>query len=125
MGRQSRTKRERRQAKLALQREMTPKQRYPVNVEYERSQEVVTPSEGYLRQKCDRTFLSLWSYPNPFRDQAGGDADGKEICDLLVVFEKHIIVFSDKHCQFPESGNVDLDWARWYRRAIEKSAHQL
>ena len=51
--------------------------------------------------------------------------DGKEICDLLVVFENNIIIFSDKHCEFPNSGNLDLDWPRWYRRAIEKSARQL
>jgi hypothetical protein len=110
---------------MAEQRAMTPEQRYPANVEYVRSAEAVTESEGYLRELCDRTFLSLWSYPNPFRDQSGGDADGKEICDLLVVFENNIVIFSDKHCEFPDSGNLDLDWARWYRRAIEKSAHQL
>jgi hypothetical protein len=41
------------------------------------------------------------------------------------VFENNIILFSDKQCGFPDSGNLDLDWARWYRRAVEKSAHQL
>ncbi len=117
MGRQSRAKRERRLARLA-------EQRYPVNTEYVRPAEAVTPSEGYLRELCKRTFLSLWSYPNPFRDQAEGDEGGKEICDLLVVFENNIIIFSDKHCEFPNSANLDLDWARWYRRAIEKSARQ-
>ena len=104
---------------------MKPEQRYPVNTEYVRSAEAVTPSEGYLRELCNRTFLSLWSHPNSFRDQAGDDQDGKEICDLLVVFENNIIIFSDKHCEFPNSADLDLDWARWYRRAIEKSARQL
>ena len=125
MGRQSRAKRERRRARLAAQRAQNPEQRYPVNTEYIRLAEAVTPSEGYLQELCNRTFLSLWSYPNPYRDQSGDGEDGKEICDLLVVFENDIIIFSDKHCEFPNSGNLDLDWPRWYRRAIEKSARQL
>jgi hypothetical protein len=43
----------------------------------------------------------------------------------MVVFENNIILFSDKHCEFPDSGNLDLDWSRWYRRTIAKSAQQL
>ena len=95
------------------------KRRYEVNSEYARPADGVTSSERYLTALCDRTFLSLWSYPNVYR------VPGKELCDLLIVFEQHIIIFSDKHCVFPNSGNLDLDWARWYRRAIKKSAEQL
>jgi hypothetical protein len=56
----------------------------------------VTPSEQYLKKLCDRSFLSLWSYPGVFRDQGrtAGRGDGKEVSDLLVVFENHIIIFS-------------------------------
>jgi hypothetical protein len=62
-----------------------------------------------------------------FRDQGrqGGVGDGKELCDLLVVFEDHIIIFSDKDRAFPQSGDLDLDWARWYRRALANSAKQV
>ena len=115
----------RRPAPLVEQHAMKPPQRYPANTEYTRRAQAVTSSERYLTKLCDRTFLSLWSYPNPFRDQAGPNQDGKEICDLLVVFENNIIIFSDKHCEFPDTGDHDLDWTRWYRRAIEKSARQL
>ena len=56
----------------------------------------ITDSERYLKKLCERTFLSLWSYPNVYRDQGGAaKGDGKEVCDLLVVFENHIIMFSD------------------------------
>ncbi len=103
----------------AEQAVVQPKRRYGVNSEYVRFADGVTPSEQYLTALCDRTFLSLWSYPNVYR------ASEKEICDLLVVFQEHVIIFSDKHCEFPNSGNLDQDWARWYRRAIEKSAKQL
>ena len=87
----------------------------------------VTRSERYLARLCSKTFLSLWSYPGVYRDQGkpqtGGD--GKEICDILVVFDQHIIIFSDKHCRLADSGNVPLDWQRWFRKAVQKSADQV
>src|SRR5215471_1451610 len=95
----------------------------PLNIE---KQEGTTAAERYLARLCIRSFLSLWSYPGVYRDQGKlGSGDGKEICDLLVVFENDVIAFSDKDCHFPNSGNLDLDWARWFRRAVLKSADQL
>lgn len=86
----------------------------------------VTPAENYLGYLCDRTFLSLWSYPTVYRDQkADAHGTGKEICDLLVLFGDDIVIFSDKHCQFPNTGKLDLDWRRWVRPAIFKSAVQV
>jgi len=79
----------------------------------------LTPSERYLRSLCDRSFLTLWSYPNLYK------APGQELCDLLVVFGHHVIIFSDKSCDFPNTGNLKLDWSRWYRRSIKKSADQV
>ena len=88
--------------------------------------EGVTPSERYLNSLCESSFLSLWSYPGIFRDQKKkGAGDGKELCDMLVVFDEHVLIFSDKHCLFPSSGNLELDWKRWYKRAIKKSADQV
>jgi len=85
----------------------------------------VTPSERYLNSLCEKSFLSLWSYPGVFRDQkVKGNGDGKELCDMVVVFDEHVLIFSDKHCSFPDSGNPDLDWERWYKRAIQRSAEQ-
>ena len=87
--------------------------------------EGITSAERYLKQLCDRTFLSLWSYPGLFRDQGVAEQGiGKEICDLLVVFENHVIIFSDKDCQFPSTGNIKTDWDRWFKRAVYKSAKQ-
>ncbi len=85
----------------------------------------VTASERYLDALCKRTFLSLWSYPAVFRDQGVNQSgEGKEVCDLLVVFENHVIIFSDKYCAFPNSGDLIIDWNRWFRRAVHKSAKQ-
>jgi len=86
-----------------------------------------TEAERYLKRLCDRSFLSLWSYSGVYRDQKSGvgRGNGKEICDLLVVFENHFLIFSDKDCAFPDTGDRDLDWRRWYRRAVERSAEQV
>ena len=89
--------------------------------------EGITAGERLLKRLCDHSFLSMWSYSGIYRDQGrvNKTGDGKEVCDLIVVFEDHIIIFSDKDCEFPNTGNPDLDWSRWYRKAIRKSAEQI
>jgi hypothetical protein len=84
--------------------------------------EGVTDAERYLHRLCEKSFLSLWSYAGVCRDQG---IPGKEICDLLVIFDNHIIIFSDKDCEFPDTGNIELDWKRWYKKAVTKSADQI
>lgn len=81
----------------------------------------VTSSERHLQHLCRSTFLSLWSFPNVYRDQGGG----KEICDVLVVFGNNIIIFSDKECEYPNTGNAAIDWNRWFKKSIRESAKQL
>ena len=86
----------------------------------------VTESERYLAQLADRTFLNLWSYPNTFIDKkVRNKGDGKELCDLLVVCGDDVIIFSDKSCGWPEHTDINVSWARWYRRAVEKSVEQI
>jgi hypothetical protein len=91
------------------------------------SRDGVTPAERYLAKLCKRSFLSLWSYSHVFRDQGrtNGKGDGKELCDLLVVFKSHILIFSDKDCAFRDGTDIALEWSRWYRKAIKKSADQV
>ena len=85
-----------------------------------------TPSERYLYALCRRSFLSMWSFTSLYRDQGRyqGRGQGKELCDLMVVFEDHVIIFSDKHCKFPRTADLATDWSRWFRRAIWKSSRQ-
>ena len=91
------------------------------------SREGVTSAERYLARLCKRSFLSLWSYSCVYRDQGriNGKGDGKELCDLLVVFDNHILIFSDKDCEFKDGKDIELEWSRWYRKAIKKSAEQV
>lgn len=85
-----------------------------------------TPTERYLARLAARSFLSLWSYPGVYRDQGkGGRGDGKELCDLLVVFGRHVIIFSDKDIQYGTASDPGTNWNRWYKRAVEKSANQI
>jgi len=76
----------------------------------------ITPTEKRLSEICDSTFLKLWSYPNPFND------DGKELCDLLAVFDNHVFIFFDRESRpfdNPEN-DVLVAWERWERAVIEK-----
>jgi len=89
--------------------------------------EGVNASEYYLKKLCDRTFLRLWSYPGVYRDQGdtGRGGSGKELTDLLVVFREHMIIFSDKDCGFGDTGDLHLDWSRWFRKSVLASAKQI
>jgi hypothetical protein len=130
VGQKSREKRERREREKrdtmwGNDRPYTPPVRkYPPQPSRSTGSNV---SERYLAQLCRRTFLSSWSYPNLYRAEhrADGSVQSKEVCDLLVVFENDVLIFSDKDVVFSKSDDVHKDWARWFRRAVQKSAAQL
>jgi hypothetical protein len=86
-----------------------------------------TDTERLLGQLARRSFLSPWSYSNLYRDQRSSHAskDGKELCDLLVVFGDHLVIFSDKYCEVPRSGDEDVKWSRWFKRAVLSAAKQV
>jgi hypothetical protein len=75
----------------------------------------VTRTEKLLLQLCERSFLDLWSYPNPFNE------DRKELCDLLAVFENQVFIFFDRENLQLENTDSDplINWERWKRRVIE------
>lgn len=82
----------------------------------------VTPTERNLAALCDGSFLRLWSYPNPIRD------DGKELCDVLAVFDNHAFIFFDRENKQMDNPEKDplINWRRWERDTIEsqvRTAH--
>jgi hypothetical protein len=86
----------------------------------------LTPSEQNLAALADRTFLRLWSYPNTFNDRTkSASGGGQEVADLLAVFEKHVVLFSDKDIAWQADKPLSLAWCRWYRRAVEGAITQL
>jgi hypothetical protein len=78
-----------------------------------------TQSEQLVAKLSQRSFLSLWTYPNP---KSKGN---KELCDVLVVCDPHVIIFSVKEISVTNSGNIKIDWERWRRRAIAESVDQI
>lgn len=86
-----------------------------------------TPSERYLSKLCRWAFLSLWSYTNLHTDEGrkNGKGVGHELCDLLVVFDDDVIIFSDKDAKFDRTIDISIAWKRWFKKAIRKSADQI
>lgn len=76
-------------------------------------------AERFVAEHCQRSFLSLWTYPNP-----RGKKD-QELCDLLVVCDPDVIVMSVKHILFKDTGKPSVDLARWRRRAVDESIKQV
>ena len=76
-------------------------------------------AEMFLTKRCERAFLKLWAYPNPYKSQ------GDELCDLLAVFEEHIFIFSIKNISFTKAATTEIAWKRWKKTAIDKSIRQV
>ena len=82
----------------------------------------LTPSEAFVASLCKSSFLSLWCIPNP------PSKPGKELCDLLVVCDPDVIIFSVKEIGLKreEGGEVtEAGATRWVRKAIDESIKQL
>jgi hypothetical protein len=86
-----------------------------------------TQEEAYLHALARKSFLKFWSWPNLFRNQGTGTngGDGKEICDLVVVFGDDVLLFSDKRIEFNDKKELGVAWARWSRSAIKESVDQV
>jgi hypothetical protein len=86
----------------------------------------LTKRERYLSKLSEKTFFGLWSFPNVYTDEGITKLGiGKELCDLLVVFQNKLIIFSDKDIAFNSEINLSVAWKRWFKRAVVKSGKQL
>ena len=76
----------------------------------------ITPTERLLSTLCENTFLKLWSYANPYKE------DGKELCDLIAVFDNHVFLFFDRESRRFDNNpkDVHLAWRRWQSKVIDK-----
>ncbi|MGD0235476.1 MAG: NERD domain-containing protein [Syntrophorhabdales bacterium] len=77
-------------------------------------------SEEFVSDLCTKSFLSLWSYSNPRMKDSP-----KELCDVLVVCDPDVIIFSVKEIGLKEGGDPTVDVARWRRKAVESSIKQI
>jgi hypothetical protein len=80
----------------------------------------INRAEEFVYRICRKSFFSLWSYANP-----QGKRAAKELCDILVVFDKDVIIFSVKEVKPTDSGSILVDWTRWNRRVIEGACKQI
>ncbi|WP_199306686.1 NERD domain-containing protein [Anabaena sphaerica] len=54
-----------------------------------------------------------------------GKTPGKELYDVLIVCDPHVIVISVKDIQLKNTDDPSVDWKRWQRKAIEDSIKQI
>lgn len=80
----------------------------------------MTPSEQLVGRLCTQTFLSPWSLANPRGKEAG-----KELCDVLVVCDPDVLVFSVKEIEYKETEDVSTGMKRWLSRAVDASTKQI
>jgi len=88
-------------------------------------------SEKLLSKLGDKAFLSLWSFANVYTNEGlkidnkgNRKGQGEELCDLFVVFDEHVLIFSDKgHVEYRPTEDVKISWRRWVDRAFLKSAY--
>ena len=75
-----------------------------------------TRTERLLATLCEKTFLKLWSWPTPRKD------DGKELCDLIAIFDDHVFIFFDRASKAMRNTGKDVDvtWHRWKKEVIDK-----
>lgn len=69
-------------------------------------------AEGIIHNLANRTFLTDWCYPNPKKP------DGKELCDLLVLFDDTAIIWQIKDLKTDKEG-------RYKKAEVEKNLRQL
>ncbi|OWK45157.1 hypothetical protein FRUB_01488 [Fimbriiglobus ruber] len=69
---------------------------------------------------CKRSFLSLWCDNNP-----QGKNASKELCDILVVCDPHVVIISVKEIQYQTDKDPDVANKRWERGAIDESVKQI
>jgi hypothetical protein len=74
------------------------------------------PSEEFVFRLCQDSFLSLWSYANPRQE-----GSTKELCDVLVVCDPHVLIFSVKYSEYKETEDPKVGANRWLRETVEHS----
>ena len=79
----------------------------------------MTPSEKYVSELCEKSFLPFWSFPNPIGKK------GKELCDIFVVCHNTIIIISVKDITVSQHKNESIQYKRWAKKAITDSSDQI
>ncbi len=76
-------------------------------------------SESFVARLCKQSFLPFWSFPNPI------GKNRKELCDVLIVCDDHVIIISVKDISVSNHQNEFIQYERWINRAINSSVDQI
>ena len=76
-------------------------------------------AESILHELAEKTFLTDWCYPNPALP------NGKELCDLLVVFDDTAIIWQLKDTKLDSSGNLKESDVQKNQRQLLGACRQL
>lgn len=79
----------------------------------------MTPSEQYVADLCQKSFLPFWNFPNPIGKK------NKELCDVLVVCGNYILIISVKDIRVSSHTDKKVQYERWVKKAVEDSAKQI
>jgi hypothetical protein len=79
----------------------------------------MTPSEAFVSELCNKSFLPFWSFPNPIGKK------NKELCDILVVCGNLLFIISVKDISPSQHPNSEISLKRWNKKAIEDSVKQI
>lgn len=81
--------------------------------------ETVNNSEEFVLDVCRNSFLSLWCYANPIK------VAGKELCDILIVCDPHVVAISVKETLLNPTKDPKIAHDRWQKKAVTASKKQL
>lgn len=76
-------------------------------------------SEAFVAHLARHSFLSLWSHANPRSKR------DRELCDVLVLCDPDVIIFSVKDVTIAGTGDPQIEWERWQREAVYNSIKQI
>lgn len=74
-----------------------------------------TEGEDFVNELAFSSFFKYWCYPSPKYE----NGDKKEICDLLVIFNDVLIIFSVKNYEFKRNH------LRYFNNTISKATKQI
>ena len=80
----------------------------------------MTPTEQFVFDLSQAACLKLWTYANPCKSN-----DRKELCDVLVVCQPDVVIFSVKNVALRQDGDPAVQLKRWQRRAIDASLDDI
>lgn len=82
--------------------------------------------EQLISLMAQNVYFPFFCHPNPF---CGNDKKGKELCDLLIVFDYSVVIISVKDCMYAPAktrdNKIDIGWNRWVKKAINESVSQI